>query len=453
MKSEPMKRMLLPFSFLLLVPAAYAQTNHSNASIGVKFGANYSNFRLTEFTGATRGDWMINPVAGAFFNVPVTGRCSIQPEIAFSAMGGTLSYTEPAVLVARQQLKYLSVPLHFKWQAVSRLALIGGPQFDFLLAAHSDAAGDKMSNTEEIQKADIALSAGLEYTLAQKILLTGRYVHGIQNVFRDDAPGHDYNTAFQITLGYRVFWKNKQVIRRVVQVKPMDADNDGVTDELDKCPAVAGLPRYQGCPMPDRDHDGIADEQDSCPDAAGSPNSNGCPILDRDGDGVNDPNDKCPDVAGLSTYNGCPETDRDHDGIADNEDRCPDVPGTKTSNGCPDLKSDHFDASTIQFLSGSTTLTSAALKNLDEAAFLLNTPAYNKLKIEIAGYTDNTGKPATNQAISQQRADAVKAYLEQKGVASSRIRSVGYGSLKPIAENATHEGRSKNRRVEFNVMQ
>jgi outer membrane protein OmpA-like peptidoglycan-associated protein len=74
------------------------------------------------------------------------------------------------------------------------------------------------------------------------------------------------------------------------------------------------------------------------------------------------------------------------------------------------------------------------------------------LRIEISGHTDNTGTDAINEKLSQARADAVKNYLLASGVASNRIQSKGYGSLKPIATNETEEGRQANRRVEFSIL-
>lgn len=69
--------------------------------------------------------------------------------------------------------------------------------------------------------------------------------------------------------------------------------------------------------------------------------------------------------------------------------------------------------------------------------------------VEIQGHTDNTGSKKLNTKLSQDRADAVKAWLTSKGIAAERITTVGYGPDKPIAPNTTSEGRQKNRRIEF----
>ena len=77
---------------------------------------------------------------------------------------------------------------------------------------------------------------------------------------------------------------------------------------------------------------------------------------------------------------------------------------------------------------------------------LKQNPGY---KIQIFGHTDNIGNKSANILLSQNRAKAVKEYLQSQKIASDRISFVGYGSSKPIANNETEVGRAKNRRVDF----
>ena len=72
-----------------------------------------------------------------------------------------------------------------------------------------------------------------------------------------------------------------------------------------------------------------------------------------------------------------------------------------------------------------------------------------EIAVEIRGYTDNVGKAASNQKLSQRRAESVKAWLVAKGIAASRIGVKGMGAENPIEDNSTPEGRAKNRRIEF----
>jgi OOP family OmpA-OmpF porin len=77
---------------------------------------------------------------------------------------------------------------------------------------------------------------------------------------------------------------------------------------------------------------------------------------------------------------------------------------------------------------------------------------YPDVRVRIEGHTDSIASEKYNQALSERRAAAVRAALVEYGVADTRIDSVGYGELRPIAPNATPEGRADNRRIEFNVL-
>ena len=72
-----------------------------------------------------------------------------------------------------------------------------------------------------------------------------------------------------------------------------------------------------------------------------------------------------------------------------------------------------------------------------------------KMVIEVQGHTDNVGAPSINKPLSQQRADAVRKYLVEHGIAANRLTSVGYGQDKPLVPNTDERNRAINRRVQF----
>ncbi len=87
---------------------------------------------------------------------------------------------------------------------------------------------------------------------------------------------------------------------------------------------------------------------------------------------------------------------------------------------------------------------------LDQAVKLLNEkPA---AKVEIEGYTDYIGTAAYNQELSLDRAQTVKTYLVSKGIAASRLTTIGYGKNDPVANNDTEDGRAMNRRIVFRII-
>lgn len=241
--------------------------------------------------------------------------------------------------------------------------------------------------------------------------------------------------------------------------KPVDTDGDGFIDKEDRCPTEAGIKENDGCPDKDADGDSVVDRLDKCPDKAGPVDNGGCPDTDADGDGVFDRLDKCPSEPGPKANGGCPDTDTDGDGIVDRLDKCPSEPETinnyKDSDGCPDELPEKLakfvgKIEGIRFAPNRAVLLPQSFPVLDKAVEALQENP--SVRVEISGHTDNIGLPAQNQALSQQRADAVKAYLESKGVSPGRLIAVGHGSTRPIADNRTEAGRTQNRRVEFQLL-
>jgi OmpA-OmpF porin, OOP family len=240
----------------------------------------------------------------------------------------------------------------------------------------------------------------------------------------------------------------------------------------DKIPR-SGAPHYQmenvDEKVSDRDGDGFPDDIDKCPDIKedGKPPhpSDGCPAdADRDGDGIPDSEDACPDVPedkdGIQDEDGCPEQDADNDGVPDGEDKCPTTPGKASKvaekNGCPSLISFNDDGEIkllepIQFDTAKSTIKAVSFPILDEVVALMN--SRKDLKVGVYGHTDSVGSDAMNLQLSKDRAASCVTYLVKHGITASRLQSEGFGETKPITTNETAEGRAKNRRTEFKVLQ
>jgi OOP family OmpA-OmpF porin len=149
--------------------------------------------------------------------------------------------------------------------------------------------------------------------------------------------------------------------------------------------------------------------------------------------------------------------------VCDGLDQCANTPAgfRVTATGCPievsEKETQLLDTGTIrlgsiQFDTGNAVLKPESFAVLDTVALILQ--QYPTLKIEIGGHTDNRGTAAKNQALSDARAQAVFDYLRGKVVGFDVLgyTSKGYGPSRPVAPNTTDLGRSKNRRVEFKVL-
>ena len=214
---------------------------------------------------------------------------------------------------------------------------------------------------------------------------------------------------------------------------------------------------------------------------------------DTDGDGLCDPwvseeglgekyagtctgLDNCPEEAedfdGFQDDDGCPDADNDRDGLCDpwveakgmlstfahickGVDLCPEQAETlnsyKDDDGCPDEVPQPpkkvFVLEGVNFESGKSTITQDSYVSLMKVVDIMET--FPESTFDIVGHTDNIGSKDKNMTLSADRANAVKNFLVEKGIAESRMTTQGLGDTKPVASNKTPEGRAQNRRIEF----
>ena len=238
-----------------------------------------------------------------------------------------------------------------------------------------------------------------------------------------------------------------------------DSDNDGVPDNLDECPTIPGMYKFNGCR--DSDLDGIWDSKDACPNLPGSTENRGCPskLLDTDQDGLVDEVDACPLLKGIVALNGCPDSDQD--GIADTVDHCPYLKGVKEKNGCPNISIESYTAPStqsikprfenVEFDVNQSVIKPQYISLLDElATYLL---ANKKARVIISGHTDNEGNSAYNYSLGQQRSQSILAFFIRYGINRDRIELFSYGETNPIKQNQTVYGKARNRRAEIIVLE
>lgn len=242
------------------------------------------------------------------------------------------------------------------------------------------------------------------------------------------------------------------------EVQVLDTDCDTVADPDDVCATVP-----QG-PTPD-------------------PNRLGCPMADSDGDCVIDPDDRCPTIPEGDypdpARTGCPDPDRDHDNVLNDVDLCPerpkgDIPDPARA-GCPhpnpmavlragDIQISrqiHFDNDQAAIDMSNPELTRENHAVLDAVRQILL--AHPELHVRVEGHTDNVcrgcaeGANVHNLTLSQNRAAAIVGFLTHppdggQPVPAGSLEARGFGPMRPLGDNRTEEGRQRNRRVEFNIL-
>ena len=286
---------------------------------------------------------------------------------------------------------------------------------------------------------------------------------GMLNVASDRAAvGSDIDASVHVGGGLKFYLTRYTMLR--LDIRDHITAGQGVDDGVIHSPeALLGfsvtLGRKKNPPPKDTDKDGIYDFEDKCVTVPGVREYEGCPIPDKDGDGILDPQDQCVDVPGVAEYKGCPIPDTDKDGFLDPQDSCINDPETKNDykdgDGCPDevpkevtkfsgvIKGIYFDTD-------KDVVKKQSEKILDEAldTFL----KFPDMKVEISGHTDSKGDREHNIDLSKRRAEAVKKWLVDRGVAANRLTTRGAGPDEPVDSNETKAGRAKNRRIEFKLL-
>jgi OOP family OmpA-OmpF porin len=318
-------------------------------------------------------------------------------------------------------------------------------QLDYEQIINKDLAVGTAANKFSTFHFSVNALTGLEFG---KVFITVSYSNGLSSFYKSDAQSFKHKTLgfhFGIYLGNSNHPKDINTTTAVIN----DRDLDGVIDELDQCPDLAGTILMKGCP--DKDGDGISDIDDQCPEQPGTLQNKGCPIFDKDSDGVMDEEDKCPDVAGLKKYNGCPVPDSDHDGVNDEEDQCPTIAGDKDNLGCPKVTKEQqqkieYAEKRIQFEYKKADLLPSSFKVLDEVVEILKTNA--SFKIRVDGHSSGP-ETESNRLLSQKRAESVKEFFISRGIAPTRIVAQGFGSSRHISIDGNLKENPEDRRVEL----
>jgi len=189
----------------LVLAQENTKPSSSPVSFGLKAGFNLSRVSsdYAEFKAGFNG--------GAFVNIPVSSKFSVQPEVIYNGLGAQhytyyyysdyyayyVDYTD-----ARLNLDYISVPVMLQYNILPELYVEAGPQFGFLVGTHVRVNGESVKVKKDYEGFDFGIGLGVGYYFTPNIGITGRYTAGITDILKNNPGSSVSNNAFQIGMAY-----------------------------------------------------------------------------------------------------------------------------------------------------------------------------------------------------------------------------------------------------------
>jgi hypothetical protein len=191
--------------FVSLGLFAQKKKMHVKADWGMKIGINGSHFYLHDLQDENAPNihtrWKTGFVLGAFVNLPIYKKVSIQPEFLYSGMGGYYYNANNDLIKARYN--YFSIPVEVKYKLSKKFAVLVGPQFDFLIEGKERVNGQNSHVSDGLKDFDIAITGGLEWWVSKHLFFAGRYMRGFNDLdYRPDMMRY-YSEGVQLTMGIK----------------------------------------------------------------------------------------------------------------------------------------------------------------------------------------------------------------------------------------------------------
>ncbi|MDF2380188.1 PorT family protein [Nostoc ellipsosporum NOK] len=189
-------------AFLLSCSALFAQYEKGKPSIGIKTGLNISTFRTPLSYSDFNPSWdKAGFVAGAFVELPLNKRFSIQPEFLYSAMGSNVETDKGDT---RYRFNYFSIPLVVKFKFAKAWRVLAGVQGDVLFRGRErmDYIDETVTVTDRTRDFDFGYTGGFEASISPRFTVMARYIHGIQDVSPTSNVNTAMNQAVQATVNF-----------------------------------------------------------------------------------------------------------------------------------------------------------------------------------------------------------------------------------------------------------
>ncbi|QFR44098.1 OmpA family protein [Sulfurimonas xiamenensis] len=375
---------------------------------------------LSSVAIAQEYNYEITPVVG--YNI-AEGNLELENQTLYGAevqYNGFDSLLKPELSVLYSDADYENSTISTD---IYRIALNGVYEYDAISFIKPLAKIGFGYETIDNHLADNTDSIFLDMGVGAKVPFTDAIALKLEAVYmlKNNHSRMDSNLALLAGLNFAFGPKAQEVAAETVDG---DDDNDGVLNSADKCPSTPAGVKVDayGCEIDgDDDNDGVLNSRDRCPNtiAGAKVDSAGCEI----------------------------DGDDDKDGVLNSKDKCPNTPAGNVvdSDGCTQKVNLH-----INFETASYTVDEASKQNVKKFADFLK--ARTNFNAKIIGHTDNVGSEASNQTLSENRANAVKELIVQHGIEANRIKTVGMGESAPAALNDTDEGRAQNRRIEAELL-